>query len=206
VFVHVNRVELKQKSALALAWFGSRLGVPILKAMVGGFGKTYSVVVYSLAWFVLISFPWIDDGTLPSWIPLVSLLSTLGLTFRNLMISSKSLITLLIIRRHFVVNLVFLSIWFILMCFVLKDERIALALFVGVCALFELLVDAQLSIPGESGRLSRKWEKMNLALMFAVLSVFMVFGQVHNPGLYLVFRPDLLGNGTINSDSAFIGF
>jgi len=206
VFVHVNEVELKQKSALALAWLGRDLGTKCMQLMLGPLGKLFSGAVYIFVWLILMMLPWIDNGTLPQWIPLLALLSLFGLAFRNLMISSKSLLTLLITRRHFLINLVFLTIWLVLICLVFKDERAALAFFMFTCAIFELLVDALLTIPGTSGPLSRKWEKINLAFMFAVLSAFMVFGQIQNPFLYLVFRPDLLNNSTINSDSWFTIF
>jgi len=204
LLIHVNQVELKQRSAMALYVFGEARGTVVFNLVSGRVGKASGMVVFGLAWAALLSFPYLGSRV-PSAFPLVVVPCTLIHAFSRSMLLSRTLARLLITRRQFVLTLVFLAVWVVVASLVLRDERISLILFVFTCAVLDWLVDASLTVVRANGPLSRVWEKVNCGLMFMVLSGFMVFGEVANPALYAVFRPDLVpSNTSVSSDSPYV--
>jgi len=203
LLIHVNQVELKQHSALALHVFGEARGTLLFNLVCSRVGRVSGMVVFGFAWAVLLSFPFLGNQV-PRTFALAAIPCTLILGFFRSMLLSRTLARLLITRRHFVLTLVFLTVWAVLASLVLRDERVSLVVFVFTCAVLDWLVDASLTIVRANGPLSRVWEKINCGLMFMVLSGFMVFGEVANPFLYAVFRPDLVGNASVSSDSPYV--
>jgi len=203
LLIHVNQVELKQHSALALHVFGEARGTLLFNLVCSRVGRVSGMVVFGFAWAVLLSFPFLGNQV-PRTFALAAIPCTLILGFLRGMVLSRTLARLLITRRHFVLTLVFLTVWAVLASLVLRDERVSLVVFVFTCAVLDWLVDASLTIVRANGPLSRVWEKINCGLMFMVLSGFMVFGEVANPFLYAVFRPDLVGNASVSSDSPYV--
>jgi len=203
--VFVNTVELQQADSLAVHFLGFSSGKILFEFMVSRRGVLAIALMNLFEWIVVLSMPAQKAGVFPSWFPLLSVVPTLALLVMHGILTSRTLSILLVRRRQFVVAITFYLIWFGLICSVLQDERVAIAVFVFECSVLDLLSDAYLIIPDNRGRFSRVWEKMNSGLLLTTLSAFMVFGVINTRQLIVVTRPDLVGNGTaVNSDLPFV--
>ena len=203
VMLFVDVVELQQSDALAIHALGFALGKRFFIAVVGPVGWAVGFVAYAVNWAALLSFA--ARAAMPAGLPLMSIAASLLFAAVSFSVMSRTVLLLLLQRRHFRVTAVFLALWFGLICAVMQDERIAVAIFVLQVAVVDALSDAKTTMPGRHGRLSRTFEKLNAGLFFLVLAVFQVQDVIASRQLYVVFRPDLVDNATaVNADAPFV--
>ena len=203
VRIFVNQVELKQADALAVHLLGYRTGKLVFTFVSGWRGRLLVTLAYVWASIVLLTFPLLNSGDLPSWFPLTTLFSIGVLVVCRISMLSRTMLGLLIRRRQFIVSIVFILCWFGMICAVLQDERITIVIFTVLCSLLEIVSDAKVTILNTRTVISKTWEKLAVGLLFGILAVFMVFGVIQSRQLYVVFRPDLV-QGQISSDSPFV--
>ena len=206
VQVFVNKIEIRQVDSFAVAMLGYNRGRSWVEWLQQGHhNAVVEFFSFSFAFACLLSFPLIRGDIVPVWIPALSIISGISLAWLRGSVLSIALAKILVQRRQFAIQTVFMMILIALLCVTLRDWRITIAVYIVELALFDYLADARVTIPGRSGPCSRIGDKVMLSMMLLILVCFMIWDVVESRLVYVVFRPDLEANGTsINPDASYV--
>jgi len=191
VKIYVDIVRLRQKDALAVHILGLENGRTLFNFLHNWKGQ----VAWNLALLPLILVLYAGPYLPSVYIYLVCIPFFIYHATRELATSSRTMLFLLIRRRQFQVQVVFLCIWLGLFCVVFPNSMIALALGFFITSLCELVKDASVRV---SRRFSQLKNQILVGWAFGVLAVQMIwtaYPATWTEHLYVDFRPGLATQG-----------
>jgi len=200
--IYVDEIEVRQMDSIAVNLIGAKHGRKMVAILEGHWGRVGEILIFAMAYVTLLMLPVINLGLLPADLPLLCIIPVCLLPVLRVPMLSRPLVVLLVRRRQFIIQAVFIGTWLVLLCLTLRDEKAALAIFIAECAILDYLADASVASPIEL-QLAAVRDKVHVFVMLAIMSCFLVWGVVHTKQNFVIFRPDL-DNGTVNAHAPFV--